>query len=643
MRIPNLIGQLGQRFLAILICLTFTSTLVTSQESGDYKDYKKLTSELMKLEKVNNKITNLESIGKTAEGRDIWLFSLGNKAGADISKRPAILVTANLEADHLVGSEIALGVIGQLISGYGKDAEVTNAIDNYVIYVMPRVNPDGAEAFFAQTKTGQKTNNTPYDGDNDGRMDEDGPEDLNGDGVISLMRVKDLVGLYCSDPDNEDLLKVADPTKGETGVFSVFWEGIDNDGDGFINEDPKGGVDINRNFAHEYPYFKPDAGIHMVSEKETRAFMDWIIAHRNVAIMVTLGESDNLLTPPNSRGQLSSNRPLSMFEFADASIAEAEKVGMVRTGGSFGRFGGMRFFSRGGGSDTEQSGRSARPARKAATTYNPADLVYYSKVSEKYKELTGIKTAPVLREPKGALSEYGYFQYGILSLGTPGWGFPEKKDTSAQAEGRRGSGRNMARNAPQASEMRGSSPGGGARTTGIDAEYYQYLSDNQPEGFVKWESFNHPDLGEVEIGGFAPYQASNPASDMLPMLAESHADFVLYLSTLFGEVKIAKTEVVNHNDGLFTVKAVVQNKGFLPTALQHGVVARAVSPTMVQLEIDPERIISGNSKTNFIQQLDGSGKTESYEWLITGKKGDEIAIKLVSQKAGADATKIKLQ
>ena len=238
MKISNRFGLIGLKPLALLICMIMAGPTVFAQESESYKDYKKLTTELKNLEKKNNIVTHLESIGKTKEGRDIWLFTLGNPQGLDLDARPGVLVTGNIEADHLIGSEIALGIIDQLITAYGKNAEVTQALDKHVFYFLPRVNPDGAEAFFSPIKTGSKTNLTPYDGDNDGRIDEDGPDDLNSDGIITMMRVKDPSGLYCLDPKNPQLLKKADPTKGETGIYKVFWEGLDNDGDGFINEDP---------------------------------------------------------------------------------------------------------------------------------------------------------------------------------------------------------------------------------------------------------------------------------------------------------------------------------------------------------------------------------------------------------------------
>lgn len=292
---------------------------------------------------------------------------------------------------------------------------------------------------------------------------------------------------------------------------------------------------------------------------------------------------------------------------------------------------------------SETSGRASRPAQKAATTYNPEDLSYYTQVSEKYKEMTGIKTAPVLREPKGAFSEYGYFQYGVLSFCTPGWGFPESQDTTRRAGAgmRRGGGSG----APAAAGAGFGGPTGGGRSgaKSLDSEYFKYLQENKIEGFVSWSSFQHPDLGEVEIGGYIPGPVVNPQMDALPQLVESHTDFVVYLGSLFGKIEIINTEVTDHSDGLFRIKAEVSNTGFLPTALRHGVVSRSVKPTMVQLGVDSDRIISGNSKTSFFQQLDGSGNTQKFEWLIQGKKGEEIQLRVVAQKAGTATRMIQLK
>jgi len=631
----NLIAQRAfYKFLSVGVFLfagLFLQGTVIAQKTVSYKNYEDMTVILKKLVKSNPEIAKIESIGKTTGDRDIWLLTLGNPKGISLDERPGILLSSNAEADHLLGSELSLGIIEKIIKGYGKDEDITKSLNDHVIYCLPRINPDGAESFFESLKKGFKTNMTPYDGDNDGRIDEDGPDDLNGDGIITMMRVKDPSGDYCLDPTNNKLLKKADPTKGETGIYKVFWEGLDNDGDGFINEDPVGGTDINRNFAHEYPYYQADAGIHMVCELETRAVMDWIIKHRNIGIMLSFSQSDNLITPPNAKGKLSSDRALDLVDFANASNKEAGKVGMISTRRSYRGYGMGQYFSMSRGSSQQQSSRSRRPARKAATTYNKEDLTYYTQVSEKYKELTGIKTAPVLRDPKGAFSEYGYFQYGVLSLTTPGWGFPEVQDTAKKVsqKNKRASGGRLG--------------AGRMSSESVDAAYYKYLENSGIDGFVEWEKVNHPDFDDVEVGGFTPYEIVNPEPDKISELVDSHTDFVVYLSSLFAKIKITNTEVISHGDGLFRIKAVVCNEGFLPTSLQHGVVSRSVKPTMVRLEVKPEQIISGNAKTNFFQQLQGSRNQQSYEWLIKGKKGDKIELKVISQKAGHDKAIIKLK
>jgi len=646
-----------------------------SQTAGTYLSYDELTKAIKTLADSHKDFAKVESIGKTAGGREIWVLTIAKAGRVPIDERPALLIAANFEGDHVIGSSLSLEVAKYLLNGYATDEAVKASMDNHVFYIMPRLNPDGAENMFAAVKTGSKTNLTAFDADNDGRLDEDGPEDLNKDGQITVMRVKDPNGLYRIDPDEPMLMKKADPAKGERGEYSIYPEGIDNDKDGFINEDPAGGTDINRNFMHAYPYFKENAGRYMVSEIETRSMLVWMLAHKNVAMVMTFGESDNLIVPPSARGQLSTDRPLDLIQFAQATLAGASRVGMVSEGGRGGR---GRFmmgdFPTGGFNPTataqETSGRQQRPSQTAATTINTSDLEYFTKASEKYKELTGIKTQPVLRNPEGAFFQYTYYQLGLPSFSTPGWGFPA--DTSRRG-GRGGAQRPTGSDIPAAASSgftmgggggggRAMGGGGGAmgggggaaqaqagaqqdasQAPGIDAVYYKYLTAAKINGFVKWQKVNQPDLGEVEVGGFTPYEIYNPPTDKIADLGVSHAKFALYLSTLFAEIKIAKTEAVNEGGGLFRIKAEVSNEGYLPTALRQGVQARSVKPTMVQLEVKPEQIIGGNNKTNFFQALDGSGKRQKYEWLIKGKAGDQIDLKVVSQKGGSDLAKITLK
>jgi hypothetical protein len=595
----------------------FAFPQLVNKDVADYHTYDQLTTALQDLVRQYPQLARLESTGKTLEGRDIWMMELGNEAGTPTADRPALLIAANFEGNQVGTSELSLRMIRHLLEQYGSDNAVKKSLDENVYYVFPRVNPDGAEKMFASVQTGSATNAYAYDDDNDGRTDEDGPEDLNGDGVVTLMRVLDPNGIYMVDPLDERLMKKADPKKGETGTHSIYWEGTDNDSDGFYNEDAPGGVDINRNFQHEYPYYKRGAGPHMVSERESRAIMDFAISHRNIAMVLTLGPNDNLISAPNSKGELARAAGIDLFAFADASMADASTVGMVSIQTN------NRFFRRFGGNGG--SSNSGGGGRRPATTVNNADLEYFTTVSKQYVELTGIKNAPALSSPEGAFFQYSYFQYGVPSFSTPGWGL-----TAAAADA-------------DSSASEGPRSRGGSSDASFDKKLADWMDGANVDGLAAWTAYDHPTLGSVEIGGFKPFEAVNPPASVLDEMGPRNAAFAQYLTTLFPDVSIAETEVTDHGGGVFRIKAEVENAGFLPTSTAHGVTSRSVKPTMVQLGIDPDALLSGSAKTSFFQALDGSGNRESYEWLIKGKKGDTIELKVVSQKGGTDTASIRLQ
>jgi hypothetical protein len=655
--------------LVALCLLLVCSTAPRAADFTRYHTYQELTAALNAAVAAHKDIAKVVSIGRTKEGRDVWAVEIANPAGTPLEQRPALLVAANFEGDHLIGSELALYTIDYLLTSYATDPAVRQRIDTQAFYILPRVNPDGAELMFAAVKTGQKTNTVAFDADNDGRIDEDGPQDLNKDGFITVMRVKDPKGPYMIDPADPRLMKKADPAKGEQGGYAIYREGTDTDNDGFIAEDGPGGADINRNFMHQYPYYQPDAGRYMVSEAETRAVLDYVIKHRNIAAILTYGESDNLIVAPSRRGDLGPASPIALLEFADQGIAGARRAGVIPdAGGGFGGRGGggMMMASEydiaagGRGGAPAQAGRGG-PARGPVTTVNPADVDYFTTISEKYRELTGIRNVPPVRTPAGAFFEYGYYQYGVPSFSTPGWGLTPRVATTTSPNaldltGETGSGPFVPQGrgagggrqgAPAAPAGRGGIPPMGDAGAGgpayIDQRLLRWMDAEKIDGFVNWQPLKHPTLGEVEIGGFKPYETTNPPAARIADLGASHARFAVYLSSLFPHVRIAKTDVTSHGGGIFRIKAEVVNTGYLPTCLAHGATARAVKPTMVQLGVDPGDIIAGNDKTNFFQVLPGSGGLQSYEWIVKGKPGTAVTLKVVSQKGGTDTATLKLQ
>ena len=659
-RKPNVSAPRRAGWLPVLLTLLLALPAAGWAQADSYLNHDELTRELRSLV-GDSDMARMRSLASTAEGREIWMVEVGDPSGVPLDQRPGLLVVGNLAGDDLVGSHLALEAL-RYILGNANSEPVARTLTQQVIYVFPRLNPDGAEALFSSPTWDRKVNARPWDDDNDGRVDEDGPEDLNGDGYITVMRVQDVEGEFILHPEDERLMKRADAAAGEAGKYALYWEGTDSDGDGFLNEDGPGGVDLDRNFQHAYPYWQAGSGPHMVSEPETRALMDFVVEHRNIAAIFTFGQTDNLITPPNARGTLADARVPHLPAFADASNADVFDVGVFRDMGGFARYGGYFFRGRGSGFRGAQPGRDNDPdsGRRPATTVNGADVEYFEAVSEAYKEITGLGEVPIHREPEGAFFQFGYFQYGVPSFSTPGWAFPEAEEgqgsareadaggdagqTSSQApEGRRSPPAMSASGARPQQRMAGGGRGGGNAGDGADLEILQALDAAGMDGFVDWTSYSHPDLGEVEIGGFRPYATTNPPAAQAEEMGPRHGEFLVRLAGMLPRVRIADTRVEAHGGGVFTVTAEVENAGFFPSALRQGMTARAVNPTLVQIQIDPDDILSGAEKSSTVTRLDGSGRRENVTWVIRGSEGDRVEIRVLAQKGGTDTTTVTLR
>jgi hypothetical protein len=290
---------------------------------------------------------------------------------------------------------------------------------------------------------------------------------------------------------------------------------------------------------------------------------------------------------------------------------------------------------------------------------------YFRTVSDRYRALTGIATAPATRTPAGAFFEYGYYQFGVPSFSTPGWGME-----TAPAGQPGASGGDAARDAapsqvaePAAPVGRGGRRGGGpaapagrggrqgaapAGTQGGDdasgsAAFDRRVVQGVSDAFLAWTPFTHPTLGPVEIGGFKPYAIVNPPAERIAALGTSHAEFAIYLTSLFPKIGVADLTAEPLGAGLYRVRAEVVNTGYLPTATAHGVTSRSVAPVMVQLDVAPEAIVSGDPKTNFIATLAGSGRRQAYQWIVRAKSGQPLVVTVVSQKGGRAQRSVTLK
>ena len=252
-----------------------------------FYDHAGLSAILRELHAAFPDLTSLQSIGQSTEGRDLWCLEVTARHVGDPDRKPAMYIDGNIHGNEVQAGEVVTYTAWYLCHQYGRLSRITELVDNYTFYFVPMVNPDGRD-FWLRDPNGARsarTGSVPVDNDRDGTADEDDCDDLDGDGVITRMRIKDPQGRYKPHPDYPHYLMVrARPD--EMGEYTLLGsEGIDNDGDGRVNEDGRGGYDMNRNWGYDWQptYIQYGAMDYPFSQPETRAVARFVLAHPNIA------------------------------------------------------------------------------------------------------------------------------------------------------------------------------------------------------------------------------------------------------------------------------------------------------------------------------------------------------------------------
>jgi len=250
-----------------------------------WHDHAELKSDFERMAKAWPKFLKSSSIGKSHGGRDIILMTINNPDTGPESGKPAMYIEANVHGNEIQGAEVSLYTIWYLMENYGRIDQITKLVNERVFYIVPTVNPDGRDHFLKGTGAGARTGHVPVDDDNDGEHDEDGDDDLNGNGVIEQIR-KYVAGQGTHRKSGVDprILEPAPP--GQPGDYILLGsEGIDNDDDGRVNEDPVGGYDPNRNWASNWQptYVQGGSMDYPFQLPEAKAVNDFLMAHPNIA------------------------------------------------------------------------------------------------------------------------------------------------------------------------------------------------------------------------------------------------------------------------------------------------------------------------------------------------------------------------
>ncbi|MBT3382973.1 MAG: hypothetical protein HN778_19795 [Prolixibacteraceae bacterium] len=252
-----------------------------------YYSYDEVNEALKVLNKAFPELTKLEVLGQSEEGRDIYALTINNPKTGDELSKPGVYVDGNIHGNEIQAGEVCLYYANMLLTKYGENEKVTKAVDKNSHYIIPVVNVDGRFHFFedGNTPSSNRSIRVAKDDDGDGLFDEDAPDDLDGDGSICQMRIKDPFGRYKIDSEDKRILVPVKP--GEKGEYSMLgYEGIDNDNDGRINEDAEGYLDPNRNWGFNWmpPYVQRGAGNFPLSGVGLKAIDDYISDRPNIII-----------------------------------------------------------------------------------------------------------------------------------------------------------------------------------------------------------------------------------------------------------------------------------------------------------------------------------------------------------------------
>ncbi len=512
------------------------------------------------LSKAYPDLVSLEVIGKSYQGRDIVLLTISDKKAKDPSGKPGYWIDGNIHSVELQGTEMALYTAWYLCEMYADNEFIKKLLAEKTFYIAPTINPDGREFFTSQTVP-PRSGLAPRDNDRDGLFDEDGFDDLNGDGEVSIMRIKNPSGTMRTDPS--DPRKMIRVKPGETGEYDYLGiEGIDNDGDGLINEDTPGGYDGNRDwgFNWEPNYVQNGADKYPFTFPENQAVRDFVARHPNIS----------------------------------GSQSFHNTGGMILRGPSI-KGGGAEVYSR---QDDEvinsigEIGEKIIPGYRLLTIWKDMYTVWGGELDWMHGN-------------------------GIFVFSNELWNpYLMFYDT--------------------------------ANTDQYDFDRLLLFDD----AFVPWQKVNHPQYGEIEIGGFKKNFGRLHPGFMLETDAHRNAAFCIYNANQLPVLEIKDISIKNIDGGLKEVSATVANTRAIPTHSASNMKFRIDHPVYVTLEggsviaamIVNDKLLNNtteqkkNPKRLEIKNIAGNSQVD-LRWIVKG--GSEFTVKVESEKGGNTSAKAK--
>jgi murein tripeptide amidase MpaA len=268
-----------------------------------YLRHDELSEALRDLAARRPDLFTLECIGRSFEGREVWLMTATRAATGLASDKPALWVDGNIHATEVTGAMACLYFLRHLAERDGIDADVTRALDTRAFFVAPRLNPDGAELALADVPRFVRSSVRPFPWD-EAPVGGLRREDVDGDGRVLSMRIADSNGPWKISDRDPRLMVRRDPVETGGRYFRLLPEGTIEHWDGVSLElqPRREQLDLNRNYpAHwRQEHEQHGAGPYPASEPEVAAAVRFIVAHPNITGGVSFHTYSGVLLRPYS-------------------------------------------------------------------------------------------------------------------------------------------------------------------------------------------------------------------------------------------------------------------------------------------------------------------------------------------------------
>jgi len=481
-----------------------------------YYSYAEWTKIMHDLQKQYSQLADIETIGKSRMGRDQFLLTISAKSTGKHSDKTAMWVDGAIHGNEVNGISCSLYLAWYLLTRYDYDKYVHDLVNNCTFYILPGLNVDANDSFvrFPNTPNNPREPYRPEDNDRDGLYDEDQTEDVDGDGELSYMYVEDPDGNYKLSKDKRRFIRVTDDTEKVLRFRRIGSEGFDNDGDGRINEDDIGGPDPNRNFP--YGWGLQQGNPYPMSEPECRNVFEFQLAHPNIFAGFHYHNTGRLImfqAPPATKRKQTDQQRQRYQEQMRQRLEEMRKTNKY-----------AQLFNR-------QVDRIYQHDMDVQTEM----VTMGARILKNYRPTIGGLTGQAHASTYYMLGAYAY----LIEL----WG-SSAFDADENGDGRVSEEENL---------------------KWVDTEL-------GGEGWITPHKVNHPDLGQVWIGGsLKKHLRRTPPARYIEMEALKNAQFVMYCASQFPKVEIEKIEVSAASSDLYWVDVAVKNDRTYPTSSDRAV------------------------------------------------------------------------